>query len=41
MLVFGEVAFRIMYIFKVPLEQFFQYTSPMLHRALILLSCPS
>jgi DNA-binding XRE family transcriptional regulator len=36
-----EFAFRIAYIFQVPLEQFFQYTLPKLHRALILLSCPS
>ena len=34
-----EVAFRIAYIFQIPLKQFFRYSSPMLHRALILLSC--
>jgi len=33
-----ELAFRIAYIFQVRLEQFFQYTSPKLHRALIMLS---
>jgi DNA-binding XRE family transcriptional regulator len=35
-----EVAFRIAYIFQVPLEQFFQYTSPKPRQALILLLPP-